>query len=535
MQQAELLINSNQASIALNKLDKLSFSSNPGTMYRYHIAYADALKNLNKADQSINHRLKALTIKPHSLSQWALIIAQEEKAGSAIVYPYYRANLNNFSHQVKLFLTAKLSCTQTSIHLKWDEAITFASQSNYNPIFINTLIVTAFIRNPEALNKIEAVLFEKLTPFNKPILLRSFRQLALIYYKTGNRKKINHLSQRTSFNDETWNLAITFGKGDPLNGLTHRANILTSSFLRFYKNQSDPNGLRTLFPEKDLCGDIFLPFFFESEYSKNGFFRVICDKRLHSILSRSFPTIQFLPKTPRRQKESNLSAFEGLPTGLDQFIDTNTNNKIRNSNFFNITANQYFHDEACQRNRLHGWLKPDNQKAQYWRNFFKKEKGRRLVGFSASTTLHSPSRNKYMVDLEHWGSIFKIPNTTFINLNSHLTKSDLDYINNKFGIEVLTIESVDLYNDFESLLALMSALDFAIIPSNNMMDLAAALALDSLVFSPTNIMSNWVPKGHSNYIFSSHTKFITPINSRENHKSMVARASTYIKQQLNNE
>jgi len=532
IQNIDYLIESYQASAALEKLAQITPPKKAAALYRYHTSYAKALKQLGHPTQSLMHRINALDINPSSLTQWDLAITLEEKTLSSVVFDYYCQQKEKLPEEAKLFIEAKLSCSHTTINFNWEEAITFSNQHKYNALFINTLITTALIKNQAALSDIEALLFNKLTTFNKPLLLRSFRQLALAYYKVSNTEKLLSLSEKVTFADETWKLAIAFGTGSPIEGLTHRSKILSSAFSNFYTGKINTYGTRTLFPEKDLCGDIFLPFFFKSEFTQNGNFRVIADERLCGVLKRSFPYLQFIPKTPQRKKTDKPEMFKGMPDRLTQYIDLNTLKHINDSKFITIPYNNFFNDKICKNNKHFGWLIPDNKKVTFWQEFFKPLNGQKLIGFCANSTLQNPSRNMHMVDLAHWESIFNIPNTRFINLNPNLPKSDLEYFQNKFDIEIINIESVDLYNDFESLLAIMKVIDFAIVPSNNMMDMAASIALDSLVFSPTNIMSNWTINNEENYLFSDHVHFITPLTEDESRNSMARRAAAYITKQL---
>ncbi len=490
------------------------------------------MEKLNETHKSIQYRLKALEIHPDRLSQWSILVSQEEKIESTVVYYYYCDNKEGFTTKVRLFLTAKYSCIHSSIHVNWGESIKFCLQNEYNSIFINALISTAFVRKISALSEIEKVLFKKRTLANEYILLRSFRQLALIYYKTGDRKRMLNLSKKISFDDDTWKLALAFGLGSPVRGLMYRANILSSAFLNNYNGTVNAPGKRTLFPEKDLCGDVFLPFFFESEFNSKGKFRVIVDERLCSILIRSFPYLDFIPKTPRRLEKDNPPAFSGIDAGLAQYVDNNVLDEIQQSDFFKINFIKYFNDAVCQNNRQSGWFLVDNKKEMFWRKSLKETPKQRLIGFCANSVLQSPSRKMYSIDLECWGSIFKIPNAKFVNLNPSLSKQKIKYLEGKFKVKITNLESVDLYNDFENLLAIMRVLDFAIVPSNSMMDMAASVGLDCLVFSPTKLMLNWVPDGCKNYIFSSKVHFIAPKSPGETKESMVNRAAAYIIKQI---
>lgn len=466
-----------------------------------------------------------------SISQWKRLLTLEQQANSSLVFSYVQDNQEKLPPLSKHFLASEYCCFYEQVEPDWSAALAIA-QKKYNALFTNSLINAAFIRNQKwVLDAIEKLLFHNLNLLNKMQRLRSFRQLSSIYYKTGSRRNSLSLAKKINFKDHSWKLNISLGSRDPVSALKYRSDLLGSNFLRLYKQKKAGSAKKTLLPEKDLCGDVFMPFFFKNEYKNHGSFRVICDKRMITIHQRSFPYLDFVPKTPARKINLEPEKFKGVPIALARFIDSNVQNKINDSKFFTIDAREHFQSSCCQLNRATGWLKPSPDRVGYWQNFINGMGTKHTIGFCAGSTVSTPNRDIHMVPLKYWDHIFKIENCTFINLNAALSQDDCRSLAAQHNSSIITPD-FDLYNDFENLLALMSCLDYAIVPSNNMMDMAASVGTDTIVFSPTGIMSGWIPDGHDNYVFSDHVHFLTPENSDGTKPGMISKAVEIITHKL---
>ena len=76
--------------------------------------------------------------------------------------------------------------------------------------------------------------------------------------------------------------------------------------------------------------------------------------------------------------------------------------------------------------------------------------------------------------IEAWSSILKTPKVNFINLQYGNITNDLIWVKNKLGVEISEISDIDLYNDLDSLAALISNLDLIISVNNINSNLAGA-------------------------------------------------------------
>jgi hypothetical protein len=131
------------------------------------------------------------------------------------------------------------------------------------------------------------------------------------------------------------------------------------------------------------------------------------------------------------------------------------------------------------------------------------------------------------INLNDFMPIFEIPNIIFINLQYGDVSSDLKELKDECGVEINLIDSIDIFNDFDSLASLIAACDFVCSTSNATIHLAGALGKQSYLFTPysdakmwywshqNNLHSLWYP---SVSIFSQQKidDWETPIRSAAN-------------------
>ena len=90
------------------------------------------------------------------------------------------------------------------------------------------------------------------------------------------------------------------------------------------------------------------------------------------------------------------------------------------------------------------------------------------------------------VNLELLKPILKLENIDFINLQYGETEKEIKSFEQLHKIKIHTIEEVDLFNDFESISALLCKLDLFITISNSTAHLAGALGVPTLLIKPKN-------------------------------------------------
>ena len=105
------------------------------------------------------------------------------------------------------------------------------------------------------------------------------------------------------------------------------------------------------------------------------------------------------------------------------------------------------------------------------------------ISWRSQKTRYGEDKSKSLEELK---PIFKIPNIKFINLQYGETYNELEDFKNKENIEITTIDKIDLFNDFESICALLKNLDLFVAVSNSTAHLAGAIGVPTFLIKPPN-------------------------------------------------
>jgi ADP-heptose:LPS heptosyltransferase len=82
--------------------------------------------------------------------------------------------------------------------------------------------------------------------------------------------------------------------------------------------------------------------------------------------------------------------------------------------------------------------------------------------------------------------IFTIKNITFVNLQYGDVKEEIQHVKSTLSVDVHQVPGVDVFNDVESLLALIDACDVLVTTSNVTAHLAGSLGKRAAVLLPYN-------------------------------------------------
>ena len=97
------------------------------------------------------------------------------------------------------------------------------------------------------------------------------------------------------------------------------------------------------------------------------------------------------------------------------------------------------------------------------------------IGIAWSTIRQTYRTFSYYTKLADWGPIFTLPGAIFVNLQYGDCIGELVEAEQKFGIRIHRWPELDLLNDFESVAALIVALDLVLAPNSTTLELAGAL------------------------------------------------------------
>ena len=191
------------------------------------------------------------------------------------------------------------------------------------------------------------------------------------------------------------------------------------------------------------------------------------DKRLISLFERSLNTKSeniFFPFGTFCQKEKDLSDFKNV-------IFAGSLGKLLRNDIKDFTGRSF--------------LKPKSNKVAEIQKILRDLGKDKKIGISWKSQKARYSEDKTK-DLKELKTIFKIPNVKFINLQYGETRDELEDFKNKENIEIITINKIDLFDDFESICALLKNLDLFVTVSNSTAHLAGAAGVPTFLIKPPN-------------------------------------------------
>ena len=451
----------------------------------------------------------------------------EKQLGEQRLYRYYRARRAELPLKVALVMDCAYAQDFDEVHVDWAAVRGVIREALLVPLALNALLAALVRNEPAFVEWMESEVFAQAPRANRQHAKRILQSVAVCYYRWGRLCELRALGARVSYPEARWQFYQAFANANPVKAMKLRGEMIREAFMRRYPGTTSRAARRVLVPEKDLAAEVFNAFVYDSIADAEGRFTVVCDARLHKVLCNNFPSVDFVPKTPRYLRSKRRADFDKLPIGLDDYLDNHAYATTTGGEFFSIDFPAHFDTEVCRANRVSGWLKPDPALVRHWRERLKRRSGRTLVGFSAHSTLRSGLRDLHMVSLDHWEGVFSLPGCVFVNLNPSFSADDCAALALRFGAEVVQPD-FDLYNDFDNLLALLAVLDYGVVPPNNLMDFAAAVGLRSVVFSPSSIMRSWVLGNDDAYVFSERVRFVFPETPREAAAALVSRGAGWV-------
>ena len=117
-------------------------------------------------------------------------------------------------------------------------------------------------------------------------------------------------------------------------------------------------------------------------------------------------------------------------------------------------------------------------------------KNKIICGISWSSKNISLGENK-SINLKKLKKILLLPNIAFVDLQYGDTKEEKENILSKYGIEILTIEEIDNYNDIFGLASLISCCDYVLTISNTTAHLSGSLGVRTMLMLPKGKGNLW--------------------------------------------
>lgn len=231
-----------------------------------------------------------------------------------------------------------------------------------------------------------------------------------------------------------------------------------------------------------------------------------CQKRLINPFSRSFPNIMV--------RESNFSTISPFSSTYDDY-----DYHLPIGSLMSIYRNQ-IEDFA----RSTPFILVDNKSANEFEKRLTNSKKKYRVGISWRSGLMSAERNSGYTSLLDWGAILNLENIDFINLQYGECELELKYVEEKFDINILRWADLNLKDDIDETLSLISRLDFVITVGNAVCTMAASIGVKVLLIYPRKA---WDQFGTSYYPFFPNIEVFSPLKS-----DIQAEALEYVAQRI---
>ena len=167
-----------------------------------------------------------------------------------------------------------------------------------------------------------------------------------------------------------------------------------------------------------------------------------CSPRLAQLFSRSWDFVETRPESPYRGK--------GVPTDFDYQLPVGSL-----MSFFRRSVDDF--------SRSRPYAVPDSSKvAKFLTRLAPLRHGKKLVGICWRSGLLTPTRNSEYTHLLDWGDILSREDVLFVNLQYGDSSRELADAREKLGVDILDWPDLDLKNDVEDVLALISCLDLVV-------------------------------------------------------------------------
>ena len=137
-----------------------------------------------------------------------------------------------------------------------------------------------------------------------------------------------------------------------------------------------------------------------------------------------------------------------------------------------------------------GFLMPDPDRVAYWKAALAKLPAGRKAGLVWKSAVMDIKRGRSFAGFDMWRPILETPDITWINLQYGDADDELRRAKDKFGINIHTLDGIDLKQDLDDITALCQALDLVVGPMNATTNLAAAAGTPFWLLWPKNAWTN---------------------------------------------
>ena len=261
--------------------------------------------------------------------------------------------------------------------------------------------------------------------------------------------------------------------------------------------------------EQGLGDEIFFSTCLSDIHSTNLNIILECDPRLISIFKRIYPKF-------RIRAELLDSKFMSLNTDFDQHIAIGSLPK-----YFRQNINSF-------RNKTNLWTL-DPLKSDFVKNKLLPYRNKILIGICWRSGKLSIERNANYTALKDWEPLLINPDYQFVNLLHGDCEQEIAQVERLLDITILRWSDIDLKNDLEAVLALVSELDCVSSVGTAVSTISAAAGVPTLLL----VQRSWDLLGQNSFYpwFESVIPFVVEPN--EHVGINISKLSPFIKKRIN--
>lgn len=260
------------------------------------------------------------------------------------------------------------------------------------------------------------------------------RRKSLEFYKAFDHLRLGQLSQGWSLYESG------FSKLVPINAMRSPDREFRSKPRWQGEDLSEKTLL--IWREQGIGDEIRFAACIDDLKGKVGRIILECSPRLAPLFSRAWDFVETRPETPYRG--------ENTPTDFDYHVPIGS-------------LMYFFRRDISDFSRSRPYAVPENGKvAKFLSRLAGHRHGKKLVGICWRSGLLTPTRNSEYTHLLDWGSVLSRDDVVFVNLQYGESSQELADAREKLGVEILNWPDVDLKQDVEDVLALISCLDLVV-------------------------------------------------------------------------
>jgi tetratricopeptide (TPR) repeat protein len=231
----------------------------------------------------------------------------------------------------------------------------------------------------------------------------------------------------------------------------------------WWQGEAMPDKTLLIWWEQGIGDQIMFASLYEDVLARFKKCIVSCPQKMLSLLARSFPAAQFVP----REDPDQLLALRA-----DIEVQSPLGSLAR-----------WLRPTVTSFPKKQFYLVPDDARVNFWRTRLAELGPGLKVGVCWRSSNVAGGREFYCTKIAQWKSILTVPGVHFVNLQYDECVAELDEAHNLFGTVIHAYPEVDLLNDLDESAALSKALDLVIAIPTSAVILSAAVGVPSWMLS----------------------------------------------------